>query len=185
MTGIDAKQAASALSDIEAIASRVRQSTIYDLSSMLMIMWGGLVFAGNLVTYVTPRYAGYAWLLVYVGGVAGSAAVGMINRARSGLRSFDLRIFVTYLMFFAFGFFCVNVLGHFTPRQQGTFWPIYFMLMYCIAGLWFGYAFIAIGLAVVALTLIGYYFIGEAFPLWMAFVNGGGLILGGLWMRRS
>jgi len=24
----------------------------------------------------------------------------------------------------------------------------------------------------------------EAFPLWMAFVNGVGLILGGLWMRR-
>ncbi|WP_156527868.1 hypothetical protein [Bradyrhizobium stylosanthis] len=24
----------------------------------------------------------------------------------------------------------------------------------------------------------------EAFLLWMAFVNGGGLILGGLWMRR-
>ncbi|TQF39737.1 hypothetical protein UNPF46_12005 [Bradyrhizobium sp. UNPF46] len=41
-----------------------------------------------------------------------------------------------------------------------------------------------IGLGVTALTLIGYVYIGEAFPLWMAFVNGGGLILGGLWMRR-
>jgi hypothetical protein len=29
------------------------------------------------------------------------------------------------------------------------------------------------------------FYIGEAFPLWMAFVNGGGLILGGLWMRRD
>lgn len=75
--------------------------------------------------------------------------------------------------------------GGWAPRQLGTFWPIYFMLMYCMAGLWFGYAFIAIGLAVTALTLIGYYFIGAAFPLWMAFVNGGGLILGGLWMRRN
>ncbi len=52
-------------------------------------------------------------------------------------------------------------------------------------GLWFGYAFIAIGLAITALTLVGYFFIGAAFPLWMAFVNGGGLILGGLWMRRD
>lgn len=41
------------------------------------------------------------------------------------------------------------------------------------------------GVAITALTLIGYFFIGEAFPLWMGFVNGGGLILGGLWMRRN
>ena len=181
---IDSKQAADALSDIDDIVRRVRQSQIYDTASQLMMLWGALVFAGNLVTYLTPRYADYAWLLVYVGGVAGSAAVSVVNRAKSGVRSFDLRIFAAYLMFFAFGFFCVNVLGHFTPRQLGTFWPIYFMLMYCMAGLWFGYAFIAIGVAVTALTLIGYYFIGAAFPLWMAFVNGGGLILGGLWMRR-
>ena len=54
-----------------------------------------------------------------------------------------------------------------------------------IAGLWFGYAFVAIGLGITALTLIGYFHVGDAFELWMAFVNGGGLILGGLWMRRS
>ena len=58
------------------------------------------------------------------------------------------------------------------------------MLFYSIAGLWFGYAFIAIGAGITALTLVGYCYIGAAFPLWMAFVNGGGLILGGLWMQR-
>ncbi len=89
------------------------------------------------------------------------------------------------LLFFAFGFLCSVVLGHFTPRQMGAFWPIYFMLLYIIAGLWFGTAFVAIGLGITALTLIGYFFVGNWFELWMAFVNGGGLMLGGLWMRRS
>jgi hypothetical protein len=51
--------------------------------------------------------------------------------------------------------------------------------------LWVGHAFVAIGLSISALTLIGYFFIGDAFDLWMALVNGGGLVLGGLWMRRS
>jgi hypothetical protein len=60
------------------------------------------------------------------------------------------------------------------------------MLIYCIAGLWFGRAFVAIGLGITVLTLIGYFFVtGAAFLLWMAAVNGGGLILSGLWMRRS
>jgi len=61
---------------------------------------------------------------------------------------------------------------------------VYFMLFYALAGLWFGTAFVAIGVGISALALIGFSTIGEAFPLWMAFVNGGGLILGGLWMRR-
>lgn len=40
------------------------------------------------------------------------------------------------------------------------------------------------GISIIALTLIGFLTIGAGFPLWMAFVNGGGLILGGLWTRR-
>ena len=77
------------------------------------------------------------------------------------MRTFDVRMLIAFLLFFAFGFFCSVVLGHFTPRQMGTFWPIYFMLVYTIAGLWFGHAFVAIGLGITALTLIGYFFVGD------------------------
>jgi hypothetical protein len=185
MTSIDAKQAASALSDIDAIVHRVRQSRIYDLNSLIMVLWGVLVFAGNIATWLWPRYGGYIWIAVDIAGVVGLFAISIFNYSRTGVRTFDVRVLVTFLLFFAFGYFSSNVLGHFTPRQQGTFWPIYFMLFYTIAGLWFGYAFVAIGVGITVLTLIGYFYIGEAFPLWMGFVNGGGLILGGLWMRRS
>ena len=181
---IDSRQASEALSEINEIARRVRQSQIYDISSYIMVMWGALVGAGNLVTYLWPRYAGYAWIAVYVLGVAGWCAISVLNFSRSRVHSFDARMLTAFLLFFAFGFFTCW-LGHFTPRQQGTFWPIYFMLVYALVGLWVGWAFVVFGLAITALTLIGYFFIGEAFPLWMAFVNGGGLILGGLWMRRN
>jgi hypothetical protein len=184
MTGIDPKEAASALSAIDAIVSRVRQSRIYDLASLLLVMWGALTFAGYLVTYLSPRSAGYAWIAVYVAGILGSIVIGASNRERSGVRAFDVRMFTAFLLFIAFGIFS-SWLGHFAPRQLGTFWPIYFMLFYTIAGLWVGQAFVAIGLGITVLTLIGYFFIGNAFDLWMAVVNGGGLILGGLWMRRS
>jgi hypothetical protein len=182
---IDRQQAKAALADIDDVVHRVRQSRIYDLNSRIMVLWGVLAFAGNVATWLWPRYGGHIWIAVDVVGVAGMFAISVSDYARTRVRSFDLRVLVVFLLFFAFGHFCSDVLGHFTPRQQGTFWPIYFMLFYAIAGLWFGYAFIAIGLGITALTLIGYYFIGEAFPLWMAFVNGGGLILGGLWMRRT
>jgi hypothetical protein len=181
VTSIDPKEAASALSDIDSIARRVRQSTIYNLSSMIMIMWGALVFAGNITSFLWPRSAGCAWLAVY----AGSFAVSAFGYPRTGVRTFDIRMLVAFLLFIAFGIFSSSWLGHFTPRQLGAFWAIYFMLVYTIAGLWVGHAFVAIGLCITALTLIGYFFIGDWFEPWMAVVNGGGLVLGGLWMRRS
>jgi hypothetical protein len=182
---IDSKQAIEALSEIDDIAHRVRQSFIYDVSSQMMIMWGALVFAGNLVTYFTPRYADAAWMAVYVLGIPGWFALGVMGYARIRVHTFDARMLAAVLMFFAFGFFVTGVLGQFTPRQLGTFWPLYFMLVYALAGLWIGMAFVAIGAVITALTLVGYFFIGHEFPLWMAFVNGLGLILSDLWMRWS
>ena len=179
---IDSKQASEALSDIDEIVRRVRQSRTYDLASLIMILWGVLVFAGNIATYLWPRHGEHVWIGV---NVAGAVATLAIIYFQTGTRSFDARMLVAYLLFFAFGYFCTKVLGNFTPRQLGTFWPIYFMLFYAIAGMWFGYAFVLIAVGISALTLIGYYYIGwSAFLLWMALVNGGGLILGGFWMRR-
>jgi hypothetical protein len=185
MTSIERREAAAALDDIEQIVRRVRQSRIYNLASLMLIMWGALVFAGNIAAYLWPRYAGYIWIAVNMTGILGSFAIGAFGPARTGIRAFDIRMLAALLLFFAFGYLCTCVIGQFTPRQLGTFWPVYFMLVYTIAGLWVGYAFVAIGLCITALTLIGYFFVGDWFEPWMATVNGGGLVWGGLWMRRS
>jgi hypothetical protein len=186
MTRIDAKEAALALSDISEIADRVRQSRIYHLASLMLVVWGAMIFAGNLAEWTWPRYGAYIWITVNLLGVLVSAVISTSGHRRTFVRAFDLRILAALLLFFAFGIFSSSVLGHFTPRQMGTFWPIYSMLFYILAGLWFGRAFVAIGIGISALTLIGYFFIkSDIFLLWMALVCGGGLILGGLWMRRS
>ena len=185
MTSIDAKEAASALSDIDSVARRVRQSTIYQLSSLFIITWGVLVVAGNLTSFVWPRSAGFSWLAVYLAGIAGSFAISAIGYSRTGIRIFDFRILIAFLLFIAFGIFTCW-LGHLTSaRQIGTFWAMYFMLVYIVVGLWFGAAFVVIGVGVTVLTLVGYFLIGVWFEPWMAVVNGGGLALGGLWMRRN
>jgi hypothetical protein len=180
---IDSHEASEALADIDDMVRRVRQSRIYDLASQLMIMWGVLVFVGYIITYLMPSHAFVGWAMVYGIGIPGWAALSSINRPRSGVRTFGPKFFIAFALFVAFGGFC-RLLGQFGPRQISAFWPVYFLMMYSIAGLWFGYAFIAIGLTVSALTLIGYFYLGNAFDLWMAFNNGGGLVLGGLWMRR-
>jgi hypothetical protein len=185
VTDIDAKEAAQALNDIELVVSRVRQSRTYEIASQMMILWGVLVFLGNIATLLAPRHAGYIWIGVNTVGALGAIAISMFRFPGAAGKGFDARMAVAFLLFFAFGLLCSKVFGHFGPREMGAFWPIFFMLFYCIAGLWVGGAFVVIGLGITLLTLIGYFFItGGAFLLWMAAVNGGGLILGGLWMRR-
>ena len=61
---IDSREASEALADINEIARRVRQSRIYNLASLMLIMWGVLVFAGNLGSFLAPRQAGYFWIAV-------------------------------------------------------------------------------------------------------------------------
>jgi hypothetical protein len=181
---IDSKQAAAALSDIETIVQRVRQSQIYNLASLIMIWWGVLVFAANVATWFWPWYASYIWPAANIGGVAGTVVISALLQIRTRIQAADNRVVAAYVLFYAFGYFCTSVLGDFGPRELGAFWPIYFMLFYVLAGLWFGRAFVAIGLGITVLTLIGYFYVlGGAFLLWMAVVNGCGLVLGGLWMR--
>jgi hypothetical protein len=181
---IDSSEARAALDDIKDMVARVRQSRIYDRASLVAIACGVLVAIGNVANFIVPRYSGGIWITVNTLNVVVVAVISFIDYPKTGIRSFDFRVLAAFLLFFSFGILVTGVLGHFGGRELGAFWPIYFMLFYCLAGLWFGWAFLAIGLSISALTLVGYFFItGFAFLLWMAVVNGGGLILSGLWMR--
>lgn len=185
MTHIDPREAASALSEIDSIAVRVRRSRFYRLSSLLLIVWGVVVAAGYVASFVAPRRSLLIWGIAYVAGIAGSVAASLYQRRGTGINAFDGRAVAALLLYAAFGLLCTTWLGTFDYRAIAAFWPIYFMLGYTIVGLWAGYALIVIGLSVTALTLVGYVYAGPYFNLWMAAVNGGGLVLGGLWMRRS
>lgn len=181
---VDRKEASAALGEIEAVTRRVRQSKFYRISSTIMVLWGVLVALGNLITFAAPAWAGFAWTGVHGLGVAGTIVAAAFENRRAA-RAFDLRMLAAYLLFFSFGFLWTVGFVHLPPRLLGVFWPTYFMFAYAIAGLWLGFAFSVIGLAIAVLTLIGYFWAGAWFDLWMAAVNGGGLVLGGLWMRRD
>jgi hypothetical protein len=181
---IDKTEAAAALDDIAQIAQRVRQSLFYRVSSSVLMLWGVLVFGGYMVSFLAPRYAGATWIGIYVVGFAGTTALGGFHHV-AGTKSFDWRIAGTFILYVGFGYLMSFGMFHLLPRQLSAFWPTYIMLAYSIAGLWLGPAFLVIGIATTALTVIGYFYVGPWFDLYMAFVNGVGLIIAGAWMRRG
>jgi hypothetical protein len=182
---IDSQQAGAALSDIDDIVRRVRQSQFYRISGLIVIMWGVLVVAGYVATYARPQQGYAIWIAADLIGIAGSIAISAFSGVRSGAGTYAIRMTIALLLFVGFGFYCSVGLGHFGPRQVIVFWTLYTMLFYALAGLWFGYAFVAIALCTSALTLVGYHYAFDMFLLWMAATYGGALILGGLWMCRT
>ena len=119
---IDSKQASAALDEINDVVQRVRQSRIYQIASLIIIIWGVLVFAGYVANYIWPRQGYTIWTVIDLGGLLISVAVGFAINVRSGSRTFPIRSMMTFLLIGVFGVFSSVVLGHFGPRQMIVFW---------------------------------------------------------------
>ena len=181
---IDHDKAANSLSEIAKVESRTRQA-VYDwVASDFLIMWGLLTAAGFVVEYVAPRYAWFDWGAVTGVGILGSVALyrRQARRARRAPREWQMSY--AMLAVLGFGLLLMVYYGDPTPRQISAYWPTLFMMGYVVAGLWVGRFFIVCGLTVAALILAGYFWAGDWFYLWMALVHGGGLVAGGLYLRR-
>ena len=180
----DRDEAAGQIADIEAISRAVRQSVYYRLAGEIMLIWGVLVAIGDLLAQLLPRYGGGAtWVLLNAIGFAITLVLG--GRARRRGYALDWRAPTAMLLFFGFGLLWSVGVGKFGPRELSVFWPTLFQFGYAVAGLWLGRAFVVLGVGVALLVTAGYFWAGPLFYLYLAIVNGGGLILCALWMRRA
>ena len=179
---IDARTAEASLADIAVIVARLKQSSLYRSASTIIIVWGALVACGYLGCAFAPRQALPIWIVVNTLGLVATLAIGL--RLRRNGADFEWRIVAAVVLFFAFGLICCRM-GHFGPRELDAFWPILFMFGYALAGLWFGRAFIVLGAGVAALAFAGYLWVDRGFELYLAAVDGGGLMIAGSWMRRA
>lgn len=180
---LDRDEAAASLSDIASVERRTREAVVYARSSTILILWGVLCVLGYVFQYFRPLEARPAWIAVGILGFIGTFISGHWRRAQHR-SSIGQSLLYAQLALVGYGFILLVLLWPVAPRQLSAFWPTLIMLGFVLMGLWLGRFFIVCGLAVTALTLAGYFWSGAWFPLWMAAVNGGGLLLGGLWLRR-
>lgn len=180
---MDAGEAGAILAEVDAIVARVRQSRLYRLTGALLILWGAIVVAADVIGFVRPRASIATWIVANALGALASFV--MLRAAPETPRSMPWRFLAAFAVFVAFGLLWSVGFGRFGPRELNAFWPTLFLFGYALAGLWFGAAFAALGLSLSALVLAGYLWSGEWFNLWLAAVNGGGFIVCGLWMRRA
>ena len=180
---ISTKEASAMLADIDGVVRRVKQSRIYRRSGDIFIVWGALQFARETLFAIFPRLAVVGWFSVDLVGII--LTVLMLRRDLGGRGRLPLRVLATFALFYGFGWLWADVIGALGPRQLAAFWPTLFDFGYAVVGLWFGAAFLVIGLGAAAATVAAFLWASDSFWLALSIINGGALILIGLWMRRA
>jgi len=188
-------QAAESLKDIEMTGQRSALAYCYANASPHFLLWGviwmiGYAGSGLLIAHGMSRETGFLWLILSLLGLAGSAAIGYRQHRRLGAgadalaeRRQGLRFFWAFWIITLFINAAYWVTGQLDARQQAAFVPLVAGMFYAVLGLWRGPRLVATGLALTALTLIGFTWLDGWFLYWMAAVGGGALVLTGLWLR--
>lgn len=176
-------EATNALHDIEQAKHRSSVAYGYQRASPHLIVWGVIWIAGYGISYVHPQWS-LVWCPLVALGLVASFWIGYRSRARMGRRGLDVRHLYTLVAIAAFIAAQFTILKPTAWSQLATYFPILVALFYTLLGIWVcGLRMVLLGVAVAVLTFTGYFWIQPWFLLWMAVVGGGGLILGGLWLK--
>lgn len=180
---ITAEEAKSALKDIEKTENRAAASQHARFAAPQLMLWGVIWAIGYSVNDLAVDYS-WVWSILILAGIAASFLLNRSARA-SRVTGFNWRYMVSFATIFAFIFALFSIMQPRDYNQVGAFFPLVIGLYYTFIGVWTkgGWRMLPLGLALMALTVGGYWLLPEHFLLWMAAVGGGGLILGGLWLR--
>jgi len=184
---ITENEAAESLRDVERVSRRTHVASAYALASPHLILWG-LVWVGGYTGsgLTAPEQWGWVWLPCIVVGSIGSAILGR-RAARSGAAkaggSTNAR---SLLMALIIMLFIGSVYLVFKPTSilpYLVFPALIMALTYALVGTFGLPRFTWIGAGIFVTVMLGYLLAPGLMPFWIAAAGGGGLILGGMWMR--
>lgn len=179
---ISKDDAARALGAIDQARGRLRETTAYGHASPFLIVWGLVWLGADLLTQFAPGF-GMAWPACVAAGVVASVAIGMRMGAKGG-GGMGWRTGATWAVVMAMVVSIFLVIPVTSAREVHSVFGLVFGFAYVIIGLWMGWRMAALGVALVGLTLVGFYAVRGGYALYMGVVAGGALILGGVWLRR-
>ena len=180
---LSSHEAAASLSEAEKARQRSARLYVYRKSSPHLVMWGIIWIFGYCGTALSPSHSNWIWGVLMLAGMLGGVVIHRRTRCaadtneRHAWRWFAL---IAIALFFVMATYTLMWPVH--GRQMAAYPVLLTGSIYTAVGLWTGVRYIVTGVVVVALALVGYFYI-EPILLWMAFVGGGSMILAGLWFR--
>jgi hypothetical protein len=187
---ISKDEAVAALRDVEGAQARAMTARAYLFGAPHLILWGVVWVIGYSLSGLLPgEYLNRMWLILSLAGIVGSTVVGFRARRKAhasgghGANSNKLW-FVSFIAVWLFIIATYVVMRPHDTAQFEVFPGLVLGLIYVQVGLWRLPRYIGIGAAVFLLSMAGFLFFQPVLSYWMAAVGGGGLILGGFWLRQ-
>jgi hypothetical protein len=180
---LSSREAAESLSQAEQAGRRSAQAYFYHRSSPHLIMWGIIWVIGYGGTGLYPQYANPLWAVLILVGATGGVVLGRCSKpdgVTNGPYAWRMAALFGVILFFVIATYAI--LHPHDGRQCAAYPALITGCAYMVVGLWRGLRYVISGIVVVALTLVGYFYIDWIF-LWFAVVGGTSMILTGLWFR--
>jgi hypothetical protein len=179
------KDAARALDDIQ--SAREKSATLrgYTHSSGHLIIWGLVWMAGGAFSYAAPDIGRWVWPAASVLGAVASIILSARAPRAAGGRGATGKVALTMLAAAATSTAIAIVLGADTLREITALLSLLVAGAYVAFGIWRGLRIVALGLALAATVLVGWFYLGDAFQLSVGVVGGLLLVLSGLWLRKA
>ena len=188
---ISKEHAQQSLSEVSEATDRTRKAMASVESGFILMLWGVICIAAYLTTYAVlrldvPDYTiALIWYVLCGLGSVLSLVVGRRQIKKAWPRKYPTekkigwRIFWFWALLFIFIFVWLSILKPQSGIEMNAFMVTAVMFAYVVIGLWTEERYMLwLGLAVTAVTLIGFFLIPPAYYcLWMA-PTAGGLLLG-------
>lgn len=178
--------ASRALDEIKAASGRARQMRGYARAAPFLILWGAIWMVCDLLAQFAPNWV-LAWPIGALAGMVASTVLGIYLPKEipdQGDQAGGWRFMASWALVMVFVVALFLVIPITSNREIHSVFGLVFGFIYVGIGIWGGWRMIALGAALIALALIGFYAVGHWYALFMGLVSGGALILGGLWLRR-
>lgn len=187
MTSVSKSEAQSALSEIDSVTRRGMALKGYRHAGPILMVWGVIWGMGYLgMAYLAPTSWGWMWLALDVIGVAATLLQSPRGEAAGAVPG---QVWRTALGMAACVAFVLAIVAVFPKTEllpyialPGLFVGFIYAVMGVIAA---APRYALIGVVTFAATLAGYYLWPAYLAQWLALVGGGGLVLGGLWLRSA
>jgi hypothetical protein len=177
---LSSADAAAALQEAAGMEQRSSRLRGYQSASPHAIIWGVIWAIGYMGNYLAPAWSNAIWIGLVVLGTVGSIVAGVADGRHAVRAEGMIELYIIYAVFVGG---TLAVMAPHDVRQVAAFFPLVTAAAYGVIGAFGARRMLVIAGAIAALTLGGFFTIGDLYLPWMAVVGGGGLVLGGLWLR--
>ena len=186
-------QAREALDNVNAAVSAVEEA-VHGHSARIVLVWGIVYLFAPLAMHFWPTLGVIPQQFLLLAGIGYTIVETRRFDIISGPNS--IRIGSIWFATFAFGSVWLLILAPdmfanmqanapTVLRQMWAYGVSLAMFVYIVMGLWIGRIYIATGIVVTLLTLIGLLWVNDGYWLWCAITGGGTLLALAFWLRQK